>query len=436
MSEIIVIGLGVSGLACAMELQQQGLSFTAFEKELMPGGLTRSERMDGFTFDYGPHVILDTPKLFDRLSLELEDCACQSSIFLNTAKILSIPAPIQHHLHHLPLAQRLRVFSDILCRNAKRSSATPGNFQEHILSQSGQTLFELFFQGYETKRLRFPLTDIDASMPNRIQPPALAQLFGVGATGTQSACGGHDARFKYPRAGGIDHLPRAMSATLPHGRLHFEHVLSEIDLQKKQVTFANNHQAFFEHLVLSLPLPDIISLIKNVPKAITAAAEQLNFSSLYILNVGLDKPLSPSWAIGRIPRQDTDFYRVTIPSHYAKACAPGGSDSLTVEVAHHPQRYPLSEQEVRQRIYAGLKQLGILDSQDSITVEWLHNVRYGHIIYGHKTRAALALMVAYLNQNGVYVCGKYGEWRDMLMSHAMQSGINTAHRIIAATTEK
>lgn len=433
MSEIILIGLGASGLACAMELQQHGIAFTAFEKEPVPGGLTRSERVDGFTFDYGPHVILDTPKLFDRLSLDIEDCACQSTIFLNTAKTLSIPSPIQHHLHLLPLAQRIRIFSDILRRNANRPSLKPNNFHEHILAQSGKTLFGLFFEGYESKRLRFPLTGIDASMPNRIQPPALAHLFGVGATTAQSACGGHDAHFKYPRAGGIDNLPNAMMATLPNAQIHFQHVLTEIDLQKKQVTFANRRQVFFGHLVLSLPLPEIILLLKNVPKAITEAAEQLVYSSLYILNLGIDRPLSPPWAIGRIPRQDTDFYRVTIPTHYSKACAPNGSDSLTVEVAHHEQRYPLSEQEARQRIYAGLKQLGILTSPDHIAVEWLHNVRYGHIIYSHKTRAALELIFSYLNENGVYGCGKYGEWRDMLMSHAMQSGINTAQQIISAT---
>ncbi|MDD2723670.1 MAG: FAD-dependent oxidoreductase [Methylovulum sp.] len=433
MSKVILVGLGVSGLACAMELQQQGIVFTAFEKELVPGGLTRSERMDGFTFDYGPHVILDTPKLFDRLSLDLEGCACQSTIFLETSKVLNIPAPIQHHLHHLTLKQKIQIFSDILHRNATRSPPKPNNFQEHILSQSGKTLFELFFQGYETKRMRFPLTGIDGSMPNRIQPPALAQLFGVSKVTTQSACGGHDARFKYPHAGGIDNLPKAMMATLPNDQLHFGQVLSAIDLEKKQVTFANHHQAFFEHLVLSLPLPEIILLIKNVPTAITEAAEQLVYSSLYILNLGIDQPLSPAWAIGRIPRQDTDFYRVSIPTHYSKACAPCGSDSLTVEVAHHEQRYPLSGQEVRQRIYAGLKRLGILGSQDPVAVEWLHNVRYGHIIYNHKTRAALELIFAYLNKNGVYGCGKYGEWRDMLMSHSMQSGIDTAQRVISAT---
>jgi UDP-galactopyranose mutase len=431
MSEIILVGLGVSGLACAMELRQQGHHFIAFEKEPVPGGLTRSERREGFTFDYGPHIILETPRLFDQLILDLEDCVCESSIFLDMAKVSSVPSPIQRNLHRLPLAQRLRVFLDIVQRNITRSSTEPENFQQRILTQSGQTLFDLFFQGYETKRLRYRLADIDGNMPNRIQSPALAQLFGFNAIGKPAACGGLDTRFKYPRLGGIDALPSAMFDTLPSGQIHFQHALSEIDVQKKQLTFTNGRQAFFQQVVMSLALPDIISLLKDPPKAVLEAAEHLIFSSLYVLNLGLDDVLPHPWAIARIPRRDVDFYRVTTATHYSKASAPEGSSALTVEVAHHGQRYPLTEMEVCGRIYAGLKQLGILGSQQQVKVEWLHNIRYGHIIYSHKTRPALALIFDYLNGHGIYPCGKYGQWRDMLMTPAMQSGIDVAQRLLA-----
>jgi len=434
MSEIILVGLGISGLACSMELQQQGADFMAFEKERGAGGLTRSQRLGGFTFDYGPHIILDTPKLFDQLILDLEECACESTIFLDTAKVHNIPSPIQHNLHRLPPVYRLRTLLDIVQRNSARSPSKPNNFQQHILSQSGQTLFELFFQGYEAKRLRYPLTEIDGNMPNRIQSPALAQLFGLNAVGKPSACGGLDTRFKYPRAGGIDALPSAMINTLPSKQVHFQHALSEIDVQKKQLACTNGRNEFFEHLVLSLPLPEIILLLKDPPKAILEAAEQLVYCSIYVLNLGLTEPLPHPWAIARIPKRDVDFYRVTLPTNYSKASAPDGSAGLTVEVAHHAQRYPVTEEDVRQRIYAGLKHLGILASQRHVKVEWLHNIHYGHIIYTLKTRAALELIFAYLNGHNIYTCGKYGQWRDMLMTPAMQSGMDVARRIVSTRT--
>lgn len=431
MAQVIVVGLGVSGLACALEVQERQVEFSAFEQEAVAGGLARSERRDGFTFDYGPHIILQTPGLFDRLDLELDDCVCESTIFPNLTEVMNIPAPIQHHLDRLPLAERGKIFIDIVRRNLGRYPARPATFQQHILANSGKTLFELFFRDYELKRLRFPLEDIDASMPNRIQPPSLAYLFGLGAANRQAACGGNDTRFKYPSAGGIDALPRAMLALLPQQRIHLRHSLSEIDPVRKRVTFANGRSEFFDRLVVSLPLPEILCRLKDPPKMVLAAAEQLIYSSLYVLNAGVDGPSPHPWAIARIPKQNVCFYRVCVPSNYSKASVPEGLSSLTIEVAHHEQRHPLSEMRVRRLIYDDLTRLGILASPKQVVVEWLHNIRYGHVVYNTQTRQALALIFAYLNGQGVYCCGKYGEWRDMLMPHAIQSGIEAAHKAMS-----
>ncbi len=430
MSGIVLVGLGVSGLACALELQQQAAGFSAFEREPVVGGLTRSERMDGFTFDYGPHVILQTPELFGRLDLALEDCVCQSAIFPNLGQLISIPAPIQHHLHRLPVAERVKIFLDIVRRNLNPRKKISGSFQELILAQSGKTLFHLFFRDYELKRMRLPLAEIDAAMPSRIQPPSLPYLFGLGQASRQVACGGNDTRFKYPRAGGIDALPKAMLHRLPPTRLHLQHDLLEIDPLQKQVVFANGRSEYFSSLVLSLPLPEVVARLQNPPPAILEAAKHLVYSSLYVLNVGIDSPSRLPWAIARIPKQDVCFYRVSVPSNYSKASVPDGLSSLTVEVAHHEQRHPLSTLEARRLIYQDLGRLGILAAPQQVVVEWLHNIRYGHVVYTAKTRPALALIFSYLSQHGIYCCGKYGEWRDMLMPHAIESGAAAAHKAL------
>ena len=436
MSEIILVGLGVSGLACGMLLHENNIAFSAFEKETSVGGLTRSRRMDGFTFDYGPHVILSTPNLYDRLNLDLEQCSCESSIFLNIDEIISVPAPIQHNLHRLPLVHRMRTFYDIVNRNVFPLDTLPNHFEQQIISQSGKTLYKLFFHGYESKRLRFPLTEIDAGMPNRIQPPAISQLFGFSDTRNQSTCGGHDTHFKYPRRSGIDALPTAMLNTLPAEQIYYDHALFEIDLQKKLVTFTNNRKENFEYLVLSVPLPECIFLLKDAPKNLLEAAEHLIYSSIYVLNIGIEGKLPQSWGIARLPRKDVEFYRVSVPSHYSKNSVPEGCSSLTVEVAHHNHRYPLNEIDVRRRIYWGLKHLDILKSESDVNVEWLHNIPYGHIIYDQKTRSALELIFGYLTQHGIYNCGKYGEWRDMLMNHSVESGMRVAQQIVSEITKQ
>jgi protoporphyrinogen oxidase len=51
---VIVVGAGISGLACAYRLRQRGLDVTLLEAGDAPGGLIGGTRSDGFLFESGP----------------------------------------------------------------------------------------------------------------------------------------------------------------------------------------------------------------------------------------------------------------------------------------------------------------------------------------------------------------------------------------------
>lgn len=52
--KIVVIGAGISGLACAFRLKQFGLHPIVLEAGERPGGLLHSVRRNGFLFETGP----------------------------------------------------------------------------------------------------------------------------------------------------------------------------------------------------------------------------------------------------------------------------------------------------------------------------------------------------------------------------------------------
>lgn len=60
----VVIGGGISGLACAYHLQQAGIPARLLEAGARPGGLIASTMEDGFRFDLGPQSFLATEPLF------------------------------------------------------------------------------------------------------------------------------------------------------------------------------------------------------------------------------------------------------------------------------------------------------------------------------------------------------------------------------------
>ncbi|WP_165047069.1 MULTISPECIES: NAD(P)/FAD-dependent oxidoreductase [unclassified Adlercreutzia] len=60
--DAIVIGAGVGGLASALLLAHSGKRVALFEKRLQPGGRIGSSQRDGFTVDFGVHLISRGPK--------------------------------------------------------------------------------------------------------------------------------------------------------------------------------------------------------------------------------------------------------------------------------------------------------------------------------------------------------------------------------------
>lgn len=60
---VIVIGGGISGLACAHRLKQRGIPFLLLEKSNRFGGVVQSIQQDGFLFEQGPQSFTLTPPL-------------------------------------------------------------------------------------------------------------------------------------------------------------------------------------------------------------------------------------------------------------------------------------------------------------------------------------------------------------------------------------
>jgi len=55
--EIVVIGAGIAGLTAAVMLARAGRSVTVFEQSSKVGGRARTENIDGFYFNQGPHAL-------------------------------------------------------------------------------------------------------------------------------------------------------------------------------------------------------------------------------------------------------------------------------------------------------------------------------------------------------------------------------------------
>jgi phytoene dehydrogenase-like protein len=57
--KVAVVGGGVAGLSCALELRDRGHTPIVLERERLPGGKVRSERRGDWQVEHGPAGVLD-----------------------------------------------------------------------------------------------------------------------------------------------------------------------------------------------------------------------------------------------------------------------------------------------------------------------------------------------------------------------------------------
>ena len=60
---VLIVGAGISGLACAYHLRKSGIDAQIVEASPHPGGVIRSEHRDGFLLELGPQSFSGTPPL-------------------------------------------------------------------------------------------------------------------------------------------------------------------------------------------------------------------------------------------------------------------------------------------------------------------------------------------------------------------------------------
>jgi phytoene dehydrogenase-like protein len=101
MSDVIVVGAGMSGLACALELLRHGVDVLVLERGAVPGGRVRTEKLDGFLLDRGfqvlPTAYPEARRLFDYDELGLRPFS-SGALIRHEGRVTRFADPHRHPL--------------------------------------------------------------------------------------------------------------------------------------------------------------------------------------------------------------------------------------------------------------------------------------------------------------------------------------------------
>ncbi len=458
-----IIGAGPTGLSAAYHLGEGAL---LLEKNASVGGWCRSIADHGFTFDYAGHIMFSN----DPYVLQMYDMLLGPNLHWQDreawvySKNVFTRYPFQGALYGLPpkvitecivgavearfgtidgaaAAPQCAVkpvedcCADGTADIANAASFAPRkretqNFEEFIYKVWGSGIARHFAIPYNKKLWTVPLSEMETSwLGGRVPLPDLQEII-EGALEPVGKPMGPNARFGYPLSGGFQAL---MSGFLPHikGRIEMNAAAAQLLPREHVLVMADGRRYRYDHLVSTMPLPELIKLIgPEAPEEVRLAAGGLQHISVRCVNIGVGREniTDKHWIY--YPEQ-TIFHRIFVQGNASPYCNPPGGFGLTCEISYSPSKpLPCDGQALIERCIADCIEVGMLRPDDPIITANLVDMPYAYVIYDHARASNVATVKDWLARYDIVLSGRYSEWEYYNSDHAFLAGKKAAEEVL------
>ena len=156
-ADVIILGAGAAGLSAAWALAEKGKSVCVIERDEQVGGLSKSVRRDGFTFDLGGHRVLTREaaimeRLKSLLGQELLVRPRKSRIRFRR-RYYTYPLSGKELLVKLPPWTSARCLGGYALTRLMSRIRQPADdsLEAWLVNRFGRALYELYFRPYSEK---------------------------------------------------------------------------------------------------------------------------------------------------------------------------------------------------------------------------------------------------------------------------------------------
>lgn len=429
--QIAIVGAGMAGYGAAYRLHSEKIRAIQYDKNPYHGGHAATFKYDnGFIFDDGPHISFTKVDRIKKLFAESvggEFEAFQASVN-NYWKGSWIKHPAQCNLHGLPPDLLVNILKDFIEAQGK----DPGkicHYEDWLVKAFGQTFAETFPMEYGLKYHTTTANNMSTDwLGPRLYRPKLEEVL-RGAISPDTSDVHYISQFRYPTRDGFVAF---LNMFLKMADLKLNHRITRIDPLKKVLRFSNSTEASYDYLISSMPLPELIPLIDNVPKDVVEAASRLACSTCVIVNIGLDREdISQShWTY--FYDRDMFFTRVSFPHLFSPHNVPPGHGSIQAEVYYSKKYRPMDRHpdECIEPVIRDLRRCGLIKEEDKIVFQEAKVATYANVIFDLERAEALATVHGYLDDLGIAYCGRFGDWGYMWTDESFISGEKAAQKVI------
>jgi protoporphyrinogen oxidase len=422
----VILGSGMAGLGAAAQFRAEGRAARVLEKKPYAGGHTTTHTRDGFVFDEGPHVSFTKQEKVQKIFAESvgNDYLCIDAQIDNYWQGRYIRHPVITNMHGMPHDLVVKCISDYV-EATKNRSARIDNYEEWLVASYGRTYAETFPMAYTRKYHTTPASNMSTDWVGpRLYQAKLDEIL-RGSLSSESPNIHYVQDYRYPRHGGFAAFLKGLERA---STIDLNHEVAAIDPVVRQLRLRDGRTRDYGGLVSSIPLPDLLPMIKGAPRDVLEAAELLACTSVVLVNLGIDREdvSKASWTY--FYEEEFPFSRVSFPRTFSPHVVPAGCSSIQAEVYFSKKYKPLtgSPEDCIEPAIEGLRKCGSIRDGDKIVFREAMLVPYANIIFDLDRAAAVSTVHAYLDDVGIAYCGRYGDWGYLWSDEAFVSGENAA----------
>ena len=432
----LIVGAGLTGLSCAYHL---GRDYLLIERENEPGGMVRTrERYPGFLCDNTGHWLHfrnDYIKGLVRKLLPggLVEHERKAVVHLHGA---FTPYPFQANTYGLPRDVVLDCLLGLLKArhpedfDLQPPAEAPRNFREWLVRHFGEGIARHFMVPYNEKLLGVRLEDLRPEYAERFIPRPSIEDVVKGALGFSRESLGYNARFVYPREGGIGALPRAFAQALKVPPV-YNVAVTKISQRRRTATLSDGCEVGYQRLLNTASLPQFLALLADLPEEVREAGRRLRATTVHYFDMGVRGPGGTASQYHWIyfPEPEYVFYRTGSYSAVHPGTAPPGCRSYYVEMSGGAADLLKEPEQLKRRVVSDLQRARILSGGDEILFMELSEIPSAYVIFDQNYQRCRQIIFDYLAGQGILSRGRWGGWGYGGMEDAMLDGKTAAEQI-------
>jgi protoporphyrinogen oxidase len=439
---IIIIGAGPCGLGCGRELTRLGHDdWLIVEKNSVAGGNAGSVTdPQGFTWDFGGHVVFSHYGEFDKLLEEImgdEVYHHERSSYIRFDDRW-VPYPFQNNLRHLPPEVAYECVVGLIEATGGDTEMDFGTWMRAVF---GDGITKHFMLPYNFKVWATPAERMQSKwIGERVSVLDYKKAIQTIVFGKDDAAWGPNNMFMFPAQGGTGEIYRRLAATMKD-RISYNRDLVSVDVREKVLRFTDGSEERYDVLVSTMPLDLLVGTIDHCPDPLRNAAGDLEHNGVYMVGIGYEAPLKDDKSWMYFPQEHAPFYRATNFAKYSPANVPDGDTArycaYMTEVSYSPYKDEPRDG-LEERVEQGLRASGVVEGTPEVASMHVEDIRYAYPVPTLKRDKALSTIQPWLLEHDVYSRGRFGAWKYEIgnMDHAVKMGVDVARLLVEDTPEE